>query len=53
LPPADTPGVFHPAPDGLSRDGAEAAWRAVTPLIAGTPHVRLSKDGGRTYPGLM
>ena len=39
-----------PAPDGLSRAAAEAAWHAVTPLIAGTPHVRISRDGGRTYP---
>ena len=23
---------------------------AVTPSIAGTSHVRISKDGGRTYP---
>jgi hypothetical protein len=37
-------------PDGLSRTGAEAAWHAVTALIAGTPHVRISRDGGRTYP---
>ena len=40
----------HPAPDGLSRAAAEAAWHAVTPSIAGTPHVRISRDGGRTYP---
>ena len=38
------------SPDGLSRTAAEAAWRAVTPSIAGTPHVRISRDGGRTYP---
>ena len=50
LPPADTPGGNHPAPEGLSRAAAEAAWRAVTPSIAATPHVRVSKDGGRTYP---
>jgi len=36
--------------DGLSRTTAEAAWHAVTPPLAGTPHVRISKDGGRTYP---
>ncbi len=46
----DTPDVTHPVPDGLSRAAAEAAWHAVTPVIAGTPHVRTSKDGGRTYP---
>jgi hypothetical protein len=53
LPPCDTPGVAaaNPAsPDGLSRTAAEAAWHAVTPLITGTPHARISRDGGRTYP---
>lgn len=51
--PQDTPcavQVIHAAPAGLSRTDAEAAWHAVTPSIAGTPHVRISKDGGRTYP---
>ena len=37
-------------PDGLSRTAAEAAWHAVTASIAGTQHVRISRDGGRTYP---
>jgi len=49
----DTPGVATASPgspDGLSRAAAEAAWHAVTPSIAGTPHVRISRDGGRTYP---
>ena len=53
LPPCDTPGVAAANPassDGLSRSGAEAAWHAVTPSIAGTPHARISRDGGRTYP---
>ena len=53
LPPCDTPGVATASlgsPDGLSRADAEAAWHAVTPPLAGTPHVRISKDGGRTYP---
>ena len=53
LPPCDTPGVAtaNPgSPDGLSRTGAEAAWHAVTSSIAGTAHVRISRDGGRTYP---
>ena len=53
LPPCDTPGVATASPgspDDLSRSAAEAAWHAVTPSIAGTPHVRISKDGGRTYP---
>ena len=53
LPLSDTPDCQAKqsgAPDGLSRPGAEAAWHAVTAAIAGTPHVRISKDGGRTYP---
>ena len=50
MPAADTPGVIHPDPGGLPRAAAETAWRSVTPLIAGTPHVRVSRDGGRTYP---
>ena len=29
---------------------ARAAWCAVTPRLAGTPHVRVSRDGGRTCP---
>jgi hypothetical protein len=54
LPGCDTPrdaGTF-PA-HGESADSAQSArsaWRSVTPLIAGTPHVRVSRDGGRTYP---
>jgi hypothetical protein len=51
--PCDTPGAATAGPrdpDGLSRSAAEAAWHAVTPLIAGTAHVRISRDGGRTYP---
>jgi hypothetical protein len=53
LPQCDTPGVATASPgspDGLSRTAAEAAWHAVTASLAGTPHVRISKDGGRTYP---
>jgi hypothetical protein len=46
LPTPDTPGCVT----GLSRTAAEAAWRAVVPAVAGTPHVRISRDGGRTYP---
>jgi hypothetical protein len=29
---------------------AGAAWRCVTLALAGTLHVRISRDGGRTYP---
>jgi hypothetical protein len=52
-PSCDTPDVNlrNPdTPDGLSRTAAEAAWRAITAAIAGSPHVRISRDGGRTYP---
>lgn len=57
LPPYDTPQdpeTVPPRPGSLPPAGtasdAAAAWRAVTPSIAGTPHVRVSRDGGRTYP---
>jgi hypothetical protein len=57
LPARDTPHdaeAFPPRPDGLSNtaiaDLAAAAWRSVALSIAGTPHVRISRDGGRTYP---
>ena len=50
LPAADTPGCVTPGSDSLSRAAAEAAWRAIVPALAGTPHVRVSRDGGRTYP---
>jgi hypothetical protein len=57
LPARDTPHdaeAFPPRPDGLSSaaiaDRAAAAWRSVTLSIAGTPHVRISRDGGRTFP---
>ena len=57
LPACDTPGAdirqstdIGSSPEGLSRTAAEAAWHAVTPSIAGTAHVRISRDGGRTYP---
>jgi hypothetical protein len=50
LPDRDTPRVIQAAPDGLSRTAAEAAWHAVTASLAGTPYVRISKDGGRSFP---
>jgi hypothetical protein len=57
LPACDTPHdaeAFPPRPDGYSSaaiaDLAAAAWRSVAFSIAGTPHVRISRDGGRTYP---
>ncbi|MEV7649063.1 MarR family transcriptional regulator [Arthrobacter sp. NPDC089319] len=31
------------------RDQAAAEWRALAPLIASGPYMRLSKDGGKTY----
>ena len=57
MPARDTPRdaeAFAPRPDGLSSaaaaDRAAAAWRSVARSIAGTAHVRISRDGGRTYP---
>ena len=54
LPRRDTPRDAEPvsAYDDLadSAQSAWSAWRFVTPSLAGTPHVRISKDGGRTYP---
>jgi hypothetical protein len=51
--PHDAEAIF-PRRDGLSHaaetaPSARAAWHAVTPSIAGTQHVRISRDGGRTY----
>lgn len=44
-----------PIPAGVSRDSppssdAAQAWKALAPLLAGQPRVRLSRDGGKTYP---
>ena len=58
LPACDTPhdaDGFSPRRDESSHapepaQSARAAWCAVTPRLAGTPHVRVSRDGGRTYP---
>lgn len=36
-----------PHPSGYS---PEQVWAAVAPRLAGTPRVRLSRDGGRSYP---
>ncbi|WP_416429816.1 MarR family transcriptional regulator [Paenarthrobacter nicotinovorans] len=42
-------------PAGVSRDHSLAseaaqAWAALAPLLAGQPRIRLSRDGGKTYP---
>ena len=54
LPACDTPGAENTRSGGSGSvpraDLAAAAWHAVTSSIAGTPHVRISRDGGRTYP---
>lgn len=55
---ADTPinaVIFNTAPGGYPHapelaQSAREAWRCVTAALAGTPHVRVSRDGGRTYP---
>jgi len=33
-----------------SDSSAAAAWAALAPLLAGQPRVRLSRDGGKSYP---
>ena len=58
LPACDTPrdaDGFSPRRDEFPHapepaQSARAAWGAVTPRLVGTPHVRVSRDGGRTYP---
>jgi hypothetical protein len=53
LPACDTPQnaeAVSRSPGGLSQTAAGAGWHAVTPSLAGTPHIRISHDGGRTYP---
>jgi hypothetical protein len=50
LSPCDSP-AFSGLPHAQAAIAAAEAWRCVTPSIAGTPHVRTSRDGGRTYPG--
>jgi hypothetical protein len=58
LPACDTPrdaDGSSPRREGLPHaldpaQTARSAWRSVTPRLAGTPHVRISRDGGRTYP---
>lgn len=57
LPPADTPGVSgkFPAPAAPRPAGTQdaaaalAAWAALAPKLAGTPRMRVSRDGGRSY----
>ena len=54
LPAGDTPGAENTCSGAsgsqLPADLAAAAWRSLAPSLAGTPHVRISKDAGRTYP---
>ncbi len=42
---------LHPT-SGVSgqQDDPATLWTALTPLLAGQPRVRLSRDGGKTYP---
>ena len=52
LPAADTPNTANRCPGKVAglpaADLAATAWRSVVPSIACTPHVRVSRDGGRT-----
>ena len=54
LPRRDTPIIAEAISARSHADetaqSARSAWRSVMPSLAGTPHVRTSKDGGRTYP---
>ena len=58
LPRRDTPSDaegFSPRRDGPPcapgpAELARAAWLSVTPRLAGTPHIQISRDRGRTYP---
>jgi hypothetical protein len=54
LPARDTPKIEDRSPgtsEAISRAAAAAAaWGSVVLALAGTPHVRISRDGGRTYP---
>jgi hypothetical protein len=48
---ADVPSGLVPACAGPeAARAAAAAWRLVVPALAGQPLVRVSPDGGRTYP---
>ena len=52
--PHDAEAIF-PRRDGLllaaeTAPSARAAWQSVTSRLAGTLHVRVSRDGGRTFP---
>ena len=47
LPAADAAGVSQePSQTSI----AAQAWAALAPLLAGQPRMRLSRDGGKTYP---
>lgn len=48
------PGENFPRHDELPyarelAQSARSAWRSATPLLAGTPHIQASADGGRSY----
>ncbi|QQQ64339.1 MarR family transcriptional regulator (plasmid) [Paenarthrobacter ureafaciens] len=47
LPAAGAAGVSQEPPQTSC---AAQAWAALAPLLAGQPRVRLSRDGGKTYP---
>lgn len=47
LPAADATGVSQ---EPSQTSNAAQAWAALTPLLAGQPRIRLSRDGGKTYP---
>jgi len=40
----------RPGRQDPAAQAAAAAWRALVPSLAGAPRMRVSRDGGRTYP---
>lgn len=47
--PGHLPGVSQRPDSATDHEQAAAEWRALAPLLASRPRMRLSKDGGKTY----
>lgn len=47
--PGRSSGVSQRSDSATEHDQAAAEWRALAPLLASRPRVRISKDGGKTY----
>lgn len=48
--PDENPPGTGATPVTAAADAAQAVWRALVPRLAGAPRMRVSRDGGRTYP---